>query len=141
PVQPLALGLQLRKETNDNAFPAPRLFISGPGFTAPGGWAGSFDPSARMEPRSVADAKEKVALLSNAKVDFLKVFYDSMGCSFSNSLPKLTQPLLDAIVAEAHARQLKVMVHVYETADHKDALKAGADIMAHSAITATVDDE
>jgi len=141
PVQPLELGLQLRKEANDNAFPSPRLFISGPGFTAPGGWAGSFDPSARMEPRSVADVKEQVARLSNAKVNFLKVFYDSMGCSFSSSLPKLAQSLLDAIVAEAHVRQLRVMVHVYETADHKDALKAGADIMAHSAITAPVDEE
>jgi imidazolonepropionase-like amidohydrolase len=33
------------------------------------------------------------------------------------------------------------MVHAYRTADHKDALRAGADIMAHSAITDPVDDE
>jgi imidazolonepropionase-like amidohydrolase len=46
-----------------------------------------------------------------------------------------------AVIEEAHARNLKVMVHAYSTEDHKDAIRAGADIMAHSAITTPVDDE
>ena len=33
------------------------------------------------------------------------------------------------------------MVHAYRTEDHKDAMRAGADIMAHSAITQPVDAE
>jgi imidazolonepropionase-like amidohydrolase len=33
------------------------------------------------------------------------------------------------------------MVHAYKNEDHKDVMKAGADIMAHSAITTPVDEE
>jgi imidazolonepropionase-like amidohydrolase len=48
---------------------------------------------------------------------------------------------MTAVIEEAHSLGLKVMVHAYKTEDHKDALRAGADIVAHSAITNPVDDE
>src|SRR6266496_364065 len=76
PVQPLESGLQLREQVVNGNFPAPRLFISGPGFTAPNGWAGSLLPLARMEPKSPAEAEEQVGLLAKAGVDILKIYYD-----------------------------------------------------------------
>lgn len=141
PVQPLDSGLQLRDLVRKNAFPSPRLFISGPGFTAPQGWAGSNFPSARLEPASIGQVKEQVGLLADAGVDILKAFYEDMECAFCAPVPKLDLKLMEAIVAEAHEHSLQVMVHVYDTQSHKDVIRCGANIMAHSAITDPVDDE
>lgn len=141
PVQPLEVGLQRRTQAAEQLFPSPRLFISGPGFTASGGWAGTFEPTARVEPKDAKEVEQKLALLEDAKVDIVKVFYEDMSCAFVTPLPKLAQPLLEAIIREAHRRNMKVMAHVYDNEGHKDAMRAGADIMAHSAVTASVDNE
>jgi imidazolonepropionase-like amidohydrolase len=141
PVQPLKAGLELREEVRQNAFPSPRLFISGPGFTASQGWAGSMDPAARLEPRDAAEAADQVAELAEAGIDIIKIFYDDMDSAFCTPLPKLSKPLMEAVIDQAHLSKRRVMVHVYDTDGHKDAINAGADIMAHSAITAPVDEE
>ncbi|CAN5689730.1 amidohydrolase family protein [soil metagenome] len=141
PVQPLSSGLRLRSQAARNVFPSPRLFISGPAVTSPGGWGGANQPEARIELKELAEVKPQIGRLARAKVDFVKLFYDDMSSSFSRPLPKLEKKLMEASIAEAHARGLKVMVHAYRTEDHKDVMRAGADIMAHSAITQLVDDE
>lgn len=141
PVQPLEAGLQLRAAVFRNVFPSPRLFISGPGFTAPGGWGGANQPAARIELSHLREIRPQVNRLARANIGILKLFYDDMSSSFVRPLPKLEKELMEAVIKEAHAKKLKVMVHAYRTADHKDAIRAGADIMAHSAITEPVDDE
>ncbi len=141
PVQPLESGMQLQSLVSRNAFPSPRLFISGAGFTAPGGWGGANHPDARIELSDRSSIKQQVRRLANAKVEILKLFYDDMSSSFTRPLPKLKRELMEAVISEAHANKLKVMVHAYRTDDHKDAMRAGADVMAHSAITEPVDDE
>lgn len=141
PVQPLATVLELRAATARSAASMPRLFVSGPGFTAPGGWAGSTDPAARFEPKTAAEAREQVALAARAGIDIFKVFFDDMSHAFVTPLPKLDRALMTAIIAAAHARKRKVMVHAYETANHKAAMRAGAEIMAHSAVTEPIDAE
>jgi imidazolonepropionase-like amidohydrolase len=141
PVQPLNSGLQLRSQVARNEFPSPRVFISGPAVTAPGGWGGANQPEARFELKTLSDVRPAIQRLANARVNFVKLFYDDMSSSFSQPLPKLEKKLMEAAIAEAHARRLKVMVHAYRTEDHKDVIRAGADIMAHSAITQPVDDE
>ncbi|HWP42985.1 MAG TPA: amidohydrolase family protein [Blastocatellia bacterium] len=141
PVQPLESGLRLRAQAVEGGLPSPRLFISGPGFTAPDGWAGSLLPIARMEPRDAHEAEQQVSRLADAGVDILKIYYDTQCCAFVNPLPKMERAILERIIEKAHARGMKVMVHAYDTQYHKDALRAGADILAHSAVTAPVDDE
>lgn len=141
PVQPLESGLQLRDEVARETFPAPRLFISGPGFTAPNGWAGSLLPMARMEPRSLEEAEQQVNQLADAGVNILKVYYDTQCCAFLSPLPKLETPIMERIIQTAHSRNLRVMLHAYDNEFHIDALRAGVDILAHSAVTALIDDE
>jgi imidazolonepropionase-like amidohydrolase len=131
----------LRGQVARNVFPSPRLFISGPAVTAPGGWGGANQPEARIELKDIREVKPQISRLARAKVDFVKLFYDDMSSSFASPLPKLDKQVMEAVINEAHARHLKVMVHAYRTSDHKDAMRAGADIMAHSAITEPVDDE
>jgi imidazolonepropionase-like amidohydrolase len=141
PVQPLASGLALQTAIARNNFASPRLFISGPGFTAPGGWGGANQPEARIELENPNNISTEVSRLANSNVHILKLFYDDMSSSFVSPLPKLKRELMEVVIKEAHARKLKVMVHAYRTTDHKDAMRAGADIMAHSAITDPVDAE
>lgn len=141
PVQPLDQGTKLRDQVMKGVFASPRLYISGPGFTAPKGWAGSNDPNARFEPKNQDEIKQQVGQLADAGVKILKLFFDDMNDSFSQSLPKTDPKIMAAIISEAHAKNLKVMVHAYNTADQKAVIRAGADIMAHSAVTAPVDDE
>lgn len=141
PVQPLEIGLDLRAYSAANPLASPRLFISGPGFTAPGGWGGSNNPDARIEPKDLKEAERQVDRLAAAKVDILKVFYDDMRSAFTAPLRKLERTLMQGIIARAHSRKLRVMVHAYDTENHKEALRAGADIMAHSAVTAPIDRE
>jgi len=141
PVQPLESGLKLRAQVTGANFPSPRLFISGPGFTAPNGWAGSLLPLARMEPKSLEEAEQQVSQLADADVDILKIYYDTQCCAFLNPLPKLETPIMERIIQKAHSRNLRVMLHAYDNRYHCDALRAGVDILAHSAVTALVDDE
>ena len=139
PVQPLDFGLRLRKETQ--ATTATRLFISGPGFTAPGGWAGANLAEARYEPQNAAEAERDLDELADAHIDIVKIFFDDMSCAFRRPLSKLSTPVMQTIVRGAHERGLQVMVHAYALENHKDTMRAGADIMAHSVITAPVDEE
>jgi len=139
PVQPIELGRDLRQEAAKSV--APRLFISGPGFTAPGGWAGANDPTARREPTTAAEVEKCLDELARAQVDIVKIFYDDMSCAFTRSMPQMSKPVMEAIVSASHHRGLKVMVHAYDNRNHKETMGSGADIMAHSAVTAPVDDE
>jgi imidazolonepropionase-like amidohydrolase len=141
PVQPLELGLELRRQAAAGTFLSPRLFISGPAFTAPGGWAGTNDPSARFEPRTTDDVRAQLDRLARAQVDIVKLFYEDMSSAFVHPLPKLEKPLMEAVIREAHRRNLKVMIHAYDNRNHKETMEAGADIMAHSAVTVPVDEE
>lgn len=141
PVQPLAIGTALRRETASGEFLLPELFISGPGFAASGGWAGANDPDARREPTNAQEAARAMDELAEAKVDIIKIFYDDMSCAFTHSMTKMARPVMEAVVKAAHERGLKVMVHAYDNENHKETMRAGADIMAHSAVTAPVDDE
>ena len=141
PVQPLQTASELRAYVQANPLRSPRILFSGPGFTAPNGWAGSMLPLARMEPANTASARTDVNQLAAAKVDFLKVYYDGQCCAFVSPLPKLDKSVMETIVATSHSKHIKVMVHAYDIQNHLDALRAGADIMAHSAVTAEINDE
>lgn len=141
PVQPLQSGLELRARTTNGATSFPRLFISGPGFTAPNGWAGSLLPLARFEPGTAEEAGQQVDQLADARVDILKIYYDTQCCAFLNPLPKLETAIMEKIISRAHGRGLRVMLHAYDTQFQIDALRAGVDIMAHSAVTEPVNDE
>lgn len=141
PVQPLETTAELRKYEKENGDRSPRLFLSGPGFTAPGGWAGSLLPIARKEPADEASAEAFVNELADASVDFLKIYYDAQCCAFVSPLPRLDKAVMKRIIKQAHARNVKVMVHAYDNQNHIDSLKAGADMMAHSAVTGPVDNE
>jgi len=139
-VQPFDNGLWLRDATKSGEIDGPQLFISGPGVTAPAGWAGSNLPEARIEIDHPDEVPEAIATLANNGVDFIKVFYDSMCCAFHQAMPMLRREVMYRVVAESHGHGLPVAVHVYELEGHKEVLHAGGDILYHSSVTGEIDD-
>ena len=140
-VQPIDNGLWLRKAAASGEIDAPRLFVSGPGVTAPAGWAGSNQADARIELDDPDDAPAAIARLAESGVDFVKVFYDSMCCAFHQPMPMLRREVMERVIAEAHRHGLPVAVHVYELEGHRDVLRAGGDILYHSSVTGEIDDD
>ena len=139
-VQPLDNMAWLRRGSATGTLVGPRLHLSGPGVTAPGGWAGSNIADARLELDDPAEAAAGIARLAEAGVDFVKVFYDDMCCAFHRSMPKLKRPVMEAVVRAAHRFGLPVAVHVYEVPGHREVMEAGGDVLYHSAVTAPIDE-
>ena len=140
-VQPIENGLWLRQAAASGEIEAPRLFVSGPGVTAPAGWAGSNLADARIELDDPDQAPAAIAKLAESGVDFVKVFYDSMCCAFHQPMPMLRKDVMERVVSEAHRNGLPVAVHVYELEGHREVLRAGGDILYHSSVTGEIDDE
>ena len=140
-VQPIGNGLWLRQALASGEIEGPRLFVSGPGVTAPAGWAGSNQMDARIELDDPDDAPAAVAGLAENGVDFVKIFYDSMCCAFHQAMPMLRKDVMQRVIAEAHRHGLPVASHVYELEGHREVLQAGGDILYHSSVTGEIDDE
>lgn len=139
-VQPLANLAWLRAGLSSGDIAGPKLYLSGPGVTAPKGWAGSNLPDARLELARVEDVPAAIARLAEHGVDFVKIFYDDMCCAFHHAMPKLNRPVMQAVIREAHRHGLPVAVHVYELDGHREVLEAGGDLLYHSAVTGAIDE-
>jgi imidazolonepropionase-like amidohydrolase len=98
-----------------------RLFVAGPVVTG-------------VTPEAAAREVGRVAAM---KPDVIKIRVD-------DNLGTTTKMPLDAattVIAEAHARGLRVAAHVFYLDDAKALLRAGVDLIAHSVRDRPVDDE
>ena len=89
-----------------------RVFVAGPVLT----------------PTTPDEARTQVAGVAAQQVDIAKIRVDdNLGAS-----PKMTPDVYRAVITEAHARGLRLAVHMYYFADAVDLLNSGADFIAHS---------
>ena len=103
----------------------PRILVAGPLITAPGGYPIPIHgPSVAHVVRTAGDAREYVQSLASRGADVIKV-------SLQFGFPVITFDVLRALVAEAHAHELRVTAHVGETRGARMALEAGVDELAH----------
>jgi imidazolonepropionase-like amidohydrolase len=71
------------------------------------------------------------------RVDIVKIRVDdNLGTT-----PKMVPEIYQAVIDEAHRKQLRVAVHLFYLEDAKRVLQAGADFIAHSIRDKDVDDE
>lgn len=83
------------------------------------------------------EARQAVARVAALKPDVIKIRVDdNLGTA-----TKMTSAVYKAVIAEAHARGLRVAAHLFYLDDAKDLLRAGADVIAHSVRDREVDDE
>ncbi len=126
----------------------PRIYTAGRPLTAPDGhpvammrqlapwWiAWYLAPRAAYQVDSEESAREAVAELSEAGVDFLKVIVDQL----PESAPRIDEAPLGAAVAEAHARALRAVAHIGNLRDALDAAEAGADAWVHGIYKERID--
>ncbi len=103
----------------------PRALLAGPLITAPGGYPIPLHgPNLAHVVRSAAEAREYVGSLDDRGAALIKV-------SLQFGYPVVAFDVLQAIVAEAHARDLRVTAHVGESRGTRLALLAGVDELAH----------
>ena len=96
-----------------------RVFLSGP----------------VLAPTSPDDARAQVAAVAERGVDIVKIRVDdNLGTA-----RKMPPEIWRAVIEAAHARGLRVAVHLYYLDDAKAVLAAGADYIAHSVRDVPVD--
>ena len=114
-------GFALRDEQSNNELDRARIFVAGDVIT------GSTEQQIRDRVNGVADLG----------ANFIKVRVDdNLGRT-----EKLSQPLFEALVDQAHTRRLPVAVHLFYLDDAKHVLRAGGDLIAHSVRDRPVDEE
>ena len=103
----------------------PRVLVAGPLITAPGGYPIPIHGSDVAHVVSAPeDARRYVRSLIGRGADVIKV-------SLQFGFPVITFATLRAIVAEAHAHDLRVTAHVGEGRGARMAMAAGVDELAH----------
>jgi imidazolonepropionase-like amidohydrolase len=130
------LPFRLRDETRDGVHPyAARFLTAGRGLA----------PIDEIKPNNMRhsahlvttedDARQAVADLAANGVEMVKTWVDTRG----GTIRKLTPPLYEAIIEEAHKRKMRVVVHATGLVDVKALIRAGMDGFAH--MVNDVDDE
>ncbi len=96
-----------------------------------------FVAGAALNPRTPDEARAGVARAAAQQPDWIKIRVDdNLGSS-----AKMPPEVFQAVIAEAHARGLKVAAHIFYLEDAKALLKAGVDMIAHSVRDREIDDE
>ena len=124
----------------DTTEAAPRVFLAG-------GFIGNIPPESSSpvwEGTQTSywiehpdQAQELVRSLESTGVDLIKAGYVP-GPDYSI---QAFEPSLNALIAASHARNLLVSVHANGLAEAKMALRAGADVLAHTVRDRVVDEE
>ena len=135
---PLPYIAELRNRLQRGELLGPRLLITGPSLTAPGGHPATTvcqnNPFCRRqhvrELENEAQARQVVQEVARAKVDAIKVVIDDTVVK----TPPLSDAVVAALVAEAHRVGLPVIAHVAvrdDVATTKRLIETGLDEFVH----------
>jgi imidazolonepropionase-like amidohydrolase len=105
----------------------PRVLFAGPLLTVPGGYPSQSFPEVAGVVHGVAGARAAVRDLAGEGVSVIKIALERG----PGDWPVLSRAQVEAIVEEAHARDLLVTAHVSATDMARLALDAGVDELAH----------
>lgn len=103
---------------------------AGTGATAPGGHPTQMGgpPFPTIASGDEADAFVDARIAEGA--DYIKIIYDDLS-SMGKPVPMLNRSTLDALVAAAHRRGKLAVVHALSEEQARQAIEAGADVLAH----------
>ncbi len=112
------------------------LYTVGRGIGVPNGFPpNNAGPDQLDRPATAAEAKADVDRAADHHADLIKIWIDSN----HGKLPEMSDAVVRAVIAEAHARGLRVAAHIYTLEDARRVVKEGVDILAHSVRDAPVD--
>ncbi len=117
-------------------FNGATLLTVGRGIGVPGGFP-PFAAAPDQVDRAATPAEARAAVDRAAEhhADLIKIWIDSD----HGKLPEMDDAIARAAIAEAHARGLRVVAHIYALEDARRLVKEGVDILAHSVRDQPVD--
>jgi imidazolonepropionase-like amidohydrolase len=119
---PLEASINIKNKIQSGVIPGPRLYVSGP-FIQHEVYPGT--DTYRWSVSSVSEAKKKVINLAKAGVDIIKLIdHDKMKLNVAQ-----------AVVDEAHKRNLKVVAHSHRPNEIRRGLEIGVDNFEHTGLT------
>lgn len=116
---------------------APRVAIAGPLISTYQPEALTTDDPPIIKVNTFEEAQILVHKQIEKKTDFIKIWY----IVHSGQTPEDHLPLVQAIINESHKQGVRVIVHATQLETARAAVKAGADILAHSVSDTLVDEE
>jgi imidazolonepropionase-like amidohydrolase len=119
---PLEDSITIKSQIENGKIPGPRLYVSGP-FLQHKAYPGT--EFYRWGVESVRDAKKKVNKLADAGVDIIKLIDHDM----------MELEVAQAIVDQAHARNLVVVAHSHKPDEIRRGLEIGVDNFEHTGLT------
>lgn len=119
---PLDDSITIKEKINNGEIPGPRLYVSGP-FLQHKPYPGT--EHYRWGIDGVSDAKKKVNKLADAGVDIIKLIDHDM----------MTLEEAQAIVDQAHKRNLIVVAHSHKPDEIRRGLEIGVDNFEHTGLT------
>jgi imidazolonepropionase-like amidohydrolase len=129
----------LRRASQAGESSMARYFGVGRGITVEGGHA-SQPPLASFLPKTPEEAREQVRQLKTAGVDAVKFILEDLRWH-GKDVSVMRRDIMQAIIDEAHAQQLKAYAHAPSLERAKEVLRDGGDGLVHSVVDAPVDDE
>jgi imidazolonepropionase-like amidohydrolase len=103
-----------------------RVYTAGQGLVFKGGYGGV--PGINHPVTTAEEARAEVDAQVAKHVDFIKFWLDDE----LHSMPKMPPELTKAIIDEAHARNMRVLAHVFYLEDAKRLVAQGVDGFVHS---------
>ena len=126
----------LRDSTLAGLLPGARLFSAGYGFNTPDPNPGSW-MNLLLRPESPEEVPAMLDKLVPLKPTVIKMWVDDHGGNAQKMKPEIYQ----AIIQEAHKRNMRVAAHLFYVEDARMLVEAGLDIIAHSIRDKEVDDD
>ena len=127
----------LRDAERNGRIRSPRIFCTGNLFTAPGGHGSSV--AVEVSPEDDIPALVKAHLEYHP--DVVKITYDEHNWGVRPLVPILEKETLARIITAVHLHGVKVTVHVSNELRAREAIAAGADILAHPVIQSPMTQE
>ncbi len=122
--------LAMRRAERNGSVQSPRVFATGNLFSAPGGHGST----AAIEISEGDDVAAIVAAHAALNPDVVKITYDEHNWGVRPLVPIFSPAMLERVIGEIHHHGLKVTVHVSNETRAREAVRAGADILAHPVI-------
>lgn len=122
--------------TQAGLLPGARLYSAGYGFNTPDPNPGSW-MNLLLRPTTLEDVPAMMEKLAAVKPTVVKIWVDDHGGHAQKMKPEIYQ----AIIREAHKRNIRVAAHLFYLEDARKLTEAGIDIIAHSIRDKEVDQD
>ena len=140
---PTAMSLEFQRDQQAGRFAPSARYLFMPGMAPPEGGPDHILREATTELRVInevttpGDVAAAIGRMAEQGIRHVKMWVDDRGGTY----PKLAPEVVNAIVREAHARNITVHAHAIQLADQKAVVRAGTDVLVHMVQREPIDAE